>query len=135
MILIVDANVIIAALIKNSKAREILLSGNFKFLAPDFVKEETSKYLEYVRQKSGMEEDTLNLLVTFVFQEIQTIPIEDYEAELKNAKELMKEDIKDAPYVACYLAFKCDGIWTNDSDYKGKRGIRIFGTSDLLKLL
>ena len=56
MILVVDANVVIAALIRNSKAREILLSGKFKFLAPDFVKEETFKYLEYVKQKSGMGE-------------------------------------------------------------------------------
>ncbi len=74
MILVVDANVVIAALIRNSKAREILLSGKFKFLAPDFVKEETFKYLEYVKQKSGMGEDALNLLVTLVFQEVQTIP-------------------------------------------------------------
>lgn len=110
MILVVDANIVIAALIKNNKTREILLSGKFKFLAPDFVKEETFKYLEYVTQKSGMEKDDLSLLVTLVFQEIQTIPKGDYEPEPKKAEELMKEDIKDAPYVACYLALKCDGI-------------------------
>ena len=47
----------------------------------------------------------------------------------------MKEDIKDAQYVACYLALKCDGIWTNDSDYDDKEGIRVFKTEYLMKLL
>ena len=69
-----------------------MLSGKFKFLAPDFVKEETFKYLEYVKQKSGMGEDALNLLVTLVFQEVQTIPRGDYEAELKKAEEVYSNE-------------------------------------------
>ena len=135
MILVIDANIVIAALIRNSKVREILLSGKFKFLAPDFVKDETFKYLEYVRQKSGMEKKDLDLLVTLVFQEIQTIPKRDYESELKKAEDLMKEDIKDTQYVACYLALKCDGIWTNDSDFNDKEGIKVFSTEYLVRLM
>lgn len=134
MIIVVDANVIIAALIRNGKTREILLSGKFKFMAPDSVKEETFKCLDYIKKKSGMPKDDLNLLVTLVFQGIQTIPKNDYEAELDRAKEVIKEDVKDSPYVACYLALKCDGIWTNDPDYDNKKGVKVYTTEYLMKL-
>jgi predicted nucleic acid-binding protein len=135
MILVVDANIVIAALIRNGKSREILLSGKFKFVAPDFVKEETLKYLDYIKKKTGMSKDDLNLLVVLVFQEIQTIPQSDYETEIDKAKGLMKEDIKDSPYVACYLALKCDGIWTNDPDYVGKEGVKVYTTEYLMRFL
>jgi len=32
------------------------------------------------------------------------------------------------------LALKCDGIWSNDPDYKDK-GIKIFSTAELLELM
>jgi hypothetical protein len=44
MILVIDANVIFAALIKDSDTRKIILSGEFRFLAPEFVKNEVQKY-------------------------------------------------------------------------------------------
>ncbi len=135
VILVVDANVVIAALVKNGKVREILLSDKFKFVAPDFVKEETLKYLDLIKQKSGLAKDDLDLLITLLFQEIETIPRSEYQSQLPKAERMIKNDVKDAPYVACYLALKCDGIWTNDSDYDGKPELKVFKTEYLLKLL
>ena len=135
MILAVDANVAIAALVKEGKSREILVSGKFKFVAPDFVKEETLKYLELIRRKSGLAKEDLDLLIALLFQEIETLPESEYEHELPKAKMIMKNDVKDAPYVACYLALKCDGIWTSDSDYDGKPELKVVRTEYLLKLL
>ncbi|VVB77250.1 tRNA(fMet)-specific endonuclease VapC [uncultured archaeon] len=135
MILVVDANVVIAALVKGGKSREILMSGKFKFVAPDFVKEETLKYLELIRRKSGLAKEDLDLLITLLFQEIETVPESEYGRELPKAKAIMTNDQKDAPYVACYLSLKCDGIWTSDSDFGGKPELKIVGTEYLLKLL
>ena len=85
MILVVDANVVIAALIKNGKAREVLMSGKFKFVAPDFLKEETLKYIELIKQKSGITKDNLDLLMSLLFQEIETVPLSEYKSELSNS--------------------------------------------------
>lgn len=135
MILVVDASVVIAALIKNGKSREILLSGKFKFIAPDFVKEEIFKYIGYIQRKSGLGKTDLDLLLNILFQEIETIPKSEYHSELNTAIEIMKENVNDAQYVACYLALKSDGIWTSDPDYEGKEGLKTVKTEYLLKLL
>ena len=135
MMLVVDANMVIAALIKEGKAREILKSSKFKFVTSDFVKEEIQKYSEVIIEKSGLTKESLDLLEAIIFKEIETIPKGSYEAKLHKAEEIMKNDVKDATYVACYLALKCDGIWTHDPHFYGKPELKIFRTSNLLKLL
>lgn len=118
MEIVIDTNMVIAALIKDSKAREIIMNNKFKFVSPDFVLEEINKYKEEICKKSGLSKEEFELLMMLIFERIDIIPTLDYEMYKKNAKEIMKDDIKDVPYVACYLALKCDGIWTNDHDYK-----------------
>ena len=46
MILIVDVNVIISALIKDSKSREVLTFSSFIFYSPDTLLESIEKYEE-----------------------------------------------------------------------------------------
>jgi len=75
------------------------------------------------------------MLIILLFQEIETLPKSEYEHELQKATEIMKNDVKDAPYVACYLALNCDGIWTSDSDYDEKPELKVVRTEYLLKLL
>ncbi len=135
MILVVDATTVVAALIKNGAARKALLSGKFKLVAPEFLKDEVNKYVDYIATKSGLTKEDLDLLIAMIFQEIDLMPAKEYEFELDKARKLINEDLKDAPYVACYLALKCDGIWTNDSDYERKPGIKAIGTEYLLKLI
>lgn len=135
MKVIVDTNMVMAALIKDSKTRKILVSGEFEFFSPEFVLEEIEKYKVLIREKSGLSKEELELLISLVFEDIKIIPSSDYETHKEAAIKIMEEDVKDAPYVACYLALKCDGIWTNDQDYEGKEGVRIFGTEQLLSLI
>jgi predicted nucleic acid-binding protein len=74
------------------------------------------------------------LLITLLFEKIEVTAHADYKNAIAKAKNMMKNDVKDVPYVACYLALKCDGIWTNDTDYDNTP-IKIFKTRDLLNLL
>ncbi len=71
--------------------------------------------------------------MALIFEKITIVPASDYEAFKENASLMMKEDAKDVPYVACYIALKCNGIWANDPDYKGKEEIRTFSTAELLE--
>ena len=70
-----------------------------------------------------------------LLRHIRIVPKSEYGKEVDEAMKIMENDVRDAPYVACYLALKCDGIWTNDADYDNKAGIRIVSTGYLLKLL
>ena len=75
------------------------------------------------------------ILLTLLLKRVQTVPISEYEGRLEEARKMMEADIDYFPYVACYLALKCDGIWTNDSDFKRTHDVKIYQTADLLKLL
>ena len=135
MKLVIDTNEVISALIKDGKAREIIMSGKFEFVSPDFVLDEIRKYESYICEKSGLGKDEFELLMALIFQKITITPSNEYETSKETAKKLMTRDIKDVPYVACYLALKCDGVWTNDSDYEDKKGIRTVSTTELSLLL
>ncbi len=126
MKIVIDTNMIIAALVKNSMAREIIMSGKFEFVSPDFVLDEIYKYEDYICEKAGLTGTEFELLMALIFQNIDIVPASDYMPYEENAKVIMKDDIKDIPYVACYLSLKCDGIWTNDTDFESKKEIKSF---------
>lgn len=135
MKLVVDANVLIAALIKNGTSREVIMSGGFTLVSPDFMGLELGNHVDLVSKKSGLSTEEVAILLTLLLKRIQTVPISEYEGRLEEARKMMEADIDDVPYVACYLALKCDGIWTNDSDFKRMLDMKIYQTADLLKLL
>jgi predicted nucleic acid-binding protein len=131
MKIVVDANIVIAALIKESKVREIITNNEFTFVTPEFILNEVRKYENIIRKKASLSEEGFELVLSLLFETINIIPKEEYNTFLERAEEMMAEDIDDTPYVAVYLALKCAGIWTNDKHFKDK-GIRIFTTQDLL---
>ena len=135
MNLVIDANMIIAALIKNGAARQIILSDKFRFVSPDFIFDEIYKHREYICDKSKMDHKDFDLIMLLLFQQIDIIPFDDYRSSIGPASTIMMDDIKDIPYVACCLALKCNGIWTDDSDFQNKAGIKIVDTADLLNEL
>ena len=134
MILVVDANSVISALIKNNWARRVIVSDTFDLVSPEFLTEELEKNNAYMIKKTGMPKGDLNLLLLLLLKHIHIIPKEEYEGRMTEAESLMEKDLKDVPYVAVYLALKCDGIWTNDKHYD-KNELRVFKTESLLKLI
>jgi len=134
MKLVADSNRIMAAIIRDSISREILLSDKFEFVAPEKVKEELIKYSEELIQKAHISKDDFSLLLAFIFNEIQIIPSEEIERYNKEVKGLIK-DSGDIPFLSCALATKADGIWTEDEDFFQQKKIKIFRTKDLLDLI
>lgn len=110
MKIVIDANMVIAALVKGSAARKIIINGKFEFVSPDFVIDEIRKYENEICEKAGLDREGFELLMVLIFGKITIIAADEYKAHMENAGKLMREDIKDVPYVACCLALKCDGI-------------------------
>ncbi|MCL4334450.1 MAG: PIN domain-containing protein [Candidatus Thermoplasmatota archaeon] len=132
MKLVVDANVLIAALIRSGISRDIIMSDKFALVSRDYLNLELNQHKNLISQKSGLSENEIAIVMTILLRRIDTIPLSDYQEKLEEAVTLMKENINDAPYVACFLALRCDGIWTNDSDFKGIHKIKVFQTKDLV---
>jgi predicted nucleic acid-binding protein len=135
MKLVVDANIIMGALIKNGAIRQLILSDRLRLISPDFIVDETYKYQDYICRKSGLDAEQFDLLMSLLFMQVDIIPFAEYRSQIRPASAIMKDDLKDVPYVACYLACKCDGIWTNDVDFKDKPSIKVVTTAELLKYI
>ncbi len=54
--LVIDANIILSALIKDSTTRKILIGSAIDFYAPEYLIEEVEKYLSLVSKKNSLSE-------------------------------------------------------------------------------
>jgi predicted nucleic acid-binding protein len=133
MKIVVDSNRIISALIKDGSSRAILCSFEHEFYAPLFLKEEFEKHKDLIAKKSGLEKKEVNELFNMIMKNISVVGNFEIEEKLKDAERIMGHiDIKDVPFVACCLAEKCDGIWSEDKHFDRQKEIKIFKNNDLL---
>jgi len=135
MHVIIDANILFFALIKNSKTREILLKSDFVFLFPSFLFEEMFKYKDLLLKKSGMSYDDFNKLLNILLQRITVVSdamlIKKRDYALTIARDI---DINDVLYFACALAYPKSIIWSNDKKLKRQSIIDVLNTKEILGL-
>lgn len=133
MRLVVDSNRFIAALIKDGLARTIISSRNIAFYSPEYVLEEVEQYLPYIINKSKMSKENVELLFALFSENIETVSDYDIKRKMLEAKEIMKNiDINDAPILACALAIRNQGIWTEDCHFEKHDKIRMWKSIELL---
>jgi len=132
MDLIVDANIVIAALIKDGITIEIMLDPNMHLFAPEFLFDEILKYESEIAKKTHRNTDELNTVFELLKNKITFIPMKEIERNIEEAG-LITPDEGDIPYVALALKLKIP-IWSNDRDLKEKQNeVKVYNTKDLLK--
>lgn len=136
MKLIIDANVIISAVLKNGRTRELLLDDSLELYAPLFIKEEVMKYKSYMAKKtrttpSELERFVDELLALAEITFVHDALIRDY---IDIAKRI-SPDPKDVIYLALALFEVCP-LWSNDKPLKQRQGvIKIITTPELYGLI
>ncbi|MBS3064859.1 MAG: PIN domain-containing protein [DPANN group archaeon] len=130
---VVDTNIILSALIKDSVTRKILADLNFEFFAPSFSLTEIMKYQEYICKKTLMTPRQFGNLLQTIFENIEIIPGDFYKNYLDEANELMKKiDLDDVPFLACAMVLNLE-IWSDDKHFKQQDKIKVFTTSELIE--
>lgn len=134
MKLVIDSNLLMAALIKDSIVRRIIISNKFVLIAPEYLFDEITKYSGVISDKADISLQDLQIFVGILLENIHLVKAQNYMDKINEAKEIMNEDIKDVPYVACYLAMHADGIWSEDAHFDNKKELRVFKSKDIIKL-
>jgi|SRR3989344_1082930 len=134
MRIVVNTNRIIAALIREGISRKILLNRNFDFIVPDDSISEIYKYEEEIREKTKLSHEEFEILLFFLFENVVIIPKEDYSAFIPESSTLIS-DFKDISFIACCLATKAEGIWSEDPHFLEQNKIKIFKTKDIIDLI
>jgi len=136
MRLVVDTNRIVAALVKDSSSRKILLSDKFDFLTIEITRQEIDEHRQELLDKTRLTNEQLTLTLSFLFSRIFVVSDLVVESKMDEAKKIMDAlDPDDTPFIALALAVENDGIWSDDRHFKQQNTIRIWETKDLLTLI
>ena len=127
-----DTNILIAALVRDSLTRSILLNPNLELFTPEYVLVEIQRHTELISKKSGLDPNHIELVFSLLTQEITVVPQEEIAEALPWAEELIGDiDKKDVPFLALAAAIKADGIWTMDKHFRSQNEVEIWTTEDL----
>jgi len=133
---VVDTGRIVAALIKDSACRSILLSEKFEFLTVDFTKSEIDEHKPEILMKAKISEKQFGLIFSQLFSKIFIVNDITIQEKMDVAKEIMDPiDPGDTPFVALALAVESAGIWSDDRHFERQNQIKIWRTRVLLDAL
>jgi len=133
MKLVVDANVVISALIADSRTRELIVTLEPDLFTPEFVHDEIGNYEDLIAEKSGMTPDRVAQFIDLLFQYIEAVPASEFYPCIEEAEEAMGDiDPDDVLYVACALARET-GVWSDDSDFDEQDLVPVFTTGEVVE--
>ena len=113
--LVVDSNILFAALIKEGITAKLLLSERLELFAPERLIEEFRKYEEYILSKTHRSKTDFERFLSILEGRIEIIPKSEFEEWVEEAKKVCKLD--DFPFVALAKALDC-AVWSNDKELK-----------------
>lgn len=129
MILVIDANILFSALIKNSLTAELIFEEEVMLFAPEFVVKEFLKYEEMILRKTSRTKEEFVQIMHLLKDVITLVPKEEYSKLIEEA-EKFSPDEKDVMYLALALKLKC-AVWSNDKKLKQQDKVKIYSTEDL----
>lgn len=134
MKLVVDSNRIMAALIKNSTSREILLDEKYDFVGVSFSQYEIRKHQKLILKKAEISEKQYQVTFNLVFSKIKLFDENEVQLKfLEKAFAIMKEiDETDTPFLALALQEKCV-IWSDDKHFLKQNKVKVWSTRKLAK--
>ena len=133
MLIVIDANVLLAAILRDGYTRRLILISNNNFIIPEHIFEETKEHLDELSKRTGISNESIwqTLQEVIKLAEITTIKKEEFQDKLKEAITITP-DIDDAHYLALALKKDCP-VWTNDKKLKEQKMVKIITTEELIK--
>ncbi len=136
MRLVVDTNIILSAMIKDSTIRKIIVESGIDFFTPDFTFDEINRHLNDICKRNSLSKE-INLKIIDILSKYMTVvEFGFYAHKIMDAKKIIgKIDENNIPFLALALSFNNDGIWTNDKHFLKQKKVKIWGTKEILKRL
>lgn len=132
MRLVVDTNVVFSALIAGGVTREILLTGEHEFLAPEHFFAEFRGNQAAVSSKTGLSESELDLLLHLLFERIRIVPRMEFEDTVTEAEDAIGTvDPDDVPFLALAMHVNAE-VWSDDEHFQRQDAVRVWRTHELV---
>ncbi|MBU0979360.1 MAG: hypothetical protein KJ709_01015 [Nanoarchaeota archaeon] len=133
MRLIIDANPLFSALIKEGYTVRIIVNADIQLFAPEFLFDEFLEHEEEILRKTKRTAQELRDLLENLREVIHVVPRREFESFIEEAKKLTSDE-DDVPYLA--LALKLGfPIWSNDKALKRQDKVKVYSTEGLVERL
>ena len=133
MKIILDVNVILSALIRDSTTRKIILNSQFEFYFPEPSLHKIRKYKSYILEKSGLSEEKYDKILAILFKYIKLVPTEEIEKNWHEAKKIMEHiDSEDVVFIAVALSISDSVIWSDDRHFEKQDKVKLFKIKDMV---
>jgi len=135
MNIVIDTNIFISALIKDSKTREIIFKTNLNLLFPEFEFQEIFNHTDEILKKSKLKESELHSVLLGLLRKVKIIRVDKIIKYKKEADKIIGNiDKDDVIFIATALAFNCP-IWTDDNHFQKQNRIKIIKTNEMIKFI
>ncbi len=132
--IVIDTNIFISALIKDSLTRELIINSPFNLFFPEYEFTEIKNNKEEIIKKSGLSEIELINLIRHLLKHVKIIKNSRIIKYRTKADEIMKNiDEDDAVFVAVALTLNCP-IWSDDGHFQKQKEIKVFTTKEIIEL-
>ncbi len=130
--LVVDANIVVAALLRDAGTRKALLSDKSRLYSPAFLRQELRKHAGEFAKKLGTPEAAVETALDELLDaaNVEVLGLDAYASFLQQARKL-SPDPKDAPYFAAALSLGCP-IWSQDAALKRQCKIAVLSTAEVI---
>lgn len=133
MRLVVDTNILIAALVRDSATRNLLTHLDAELFLISFSYEEIEKHQDELLQKAHISEASFKAMLEQLTSKCVILDDKLLISHWEAAKKIMwKIDPNDMPFIAAALAIGAD-IWSEDIHFTKQSVIRVWSTSELLR--
>ena len=135
MIWVIDSNILISALIRDSVTRKIIIESGWIFYYPEISFHEIRKHKNLIIEKSKMNEDEYSQILECLLKHIVLVPEEQFLHNLEEAKEILgKIDANDVVFLASAMGINNSKIWSNDFHFQMQNKIKASKTEEIIKL-
>lgn len=130
MNIVIDTNIFISALIKDSLTRELIVNSNHDFIFPEFEFQELYKHKQEIIEKAEYSEIEFIRLISILLKYMQIISIEEIRDYYSQACKIIGNiDREDIIFISTALAFNAI-IWSDDKHFKQQNSIKVFTTEE-----
>jgi predicted nucleic acid-binding protein len=136
MQIVIDANVLFSALIKDSFTRQAILTYDGFFLFPSYIFEEMEEHKAELMEKSNMTTEEFNMLLQIILTKVMIVPNEVLDQHFKESMNIVKLiDPDDAPFIACALAYPGSIFWSDDKRLKRQTKVKVVNSKEISSVI
>ena len=136
MKIVIDTNILISALIKDSMSRKLIVRLQSDFYIPENCIKELLRHRELIIEKAGVSDSIFRDVLFDLLKRIKILTDEEILNYKFEAEKLMNHiDDTDSVFLAAAIAVKADYIWSNDKHFKQQNKIAALTTEEVITLL